>query len=144
MRLATRFADYAGLVIEFSQVDLVDKEAVQRIGAQLSEHLLTSGPLTLDGFPSIEGWAISEPYPNSSIGGDFYAAKVIDEKTAAVLVGDGQGHAVTGALNMLPILTVFEAFWKESRSPVYVMEKIMSISTKTRRTRHRGLVACSL
>src|SRR5205823_3593680 len=80
MKLATGFADYAGLVIEFSQVDLVDKDAVQRIGAQLSEHLLASGPLDLKGFPSIEGYAISEPVPNSSIGGDFFAARVIDEK----------------------------------------------------------------
>ena len=47
---------------------------------------------------------------DSRIGGDFHAARVIDERTAVVLVGDGQGHAVTGALNMLPILTTFEAF----------------------------------
>ncbi|HVQ39833.1 MAG TPA: PP2C family protein-serine/threonine phosphatase, partial [Pyrinomonadaceae bacterium] len=130
MKLATGFADYAGLVIEVSQIDLVDKDAVQRIGAQLSEQLLASGPLKLDGFPGIEGYAISQPFPGSRIGGDFHVAKVIDEKTAAVLVGDGQGHAVTGALNMLPLLTVFEAFWKESRSASHIMDKIMSISNK--------------
>jgi serine phosphatase RsbU (regulator of sigma subunit) len=72
----------------------------------------------------------SSPFPQSLIGGDFYAAKVIDEQTACVLVGDGEGHAVKGALNMLPMLTVFEAFWKESRSATHIMDKIMGISNK--------------
>jgi GAF domain-containing protein len=130
MKLASGFAAYAGLVIEFSQVDLVDKDAVQGIGDQLSEHLLSSGRLRLERFPKIEGYVISRPFPYSRIGGDFYAARVIDEQTACVLVGDGRGHAVTGALNMLPMLTVFEAFWKESRSATHIMDKIMGISNK--------------
>lgn len=130
MKLASGFADYAGLVIEFSQVDFVDQDAVQRIGDKLSENLLASGPLKLDGFPRIEGYVRSEPFPNSRIGGDFHAARVIDEQTAGVLVGDGEGHAVTGALNMLPMLTVFEAFWKESRSVTHIMDKIRGISNQ--------------
>jgi GAF domain-containing protein len=130
MRLAHRFAAYAGLVIEFSQVDLVGKAAVQRIGDRLSSSLLAPGLLSLDGFPRIEVYVKSQPFPHSRIGGDFYAARVIDEQTASVLVGDGEGHAVTGALNMLPMLSVFEAFWKESRSALHIMDKIMSISNK--------------
>jgi len=55
---------------------------------------------------------------------------VIDEQTAGVLVGDGRGHAVTGAFNMLPMLTVFEAFWKESRSVTHIMDKIRSIANQ--------------
>jgi hypothetical protein len=126
MKLAGGFAAYAGLVIEFSEVDLVDRKAVQSIGDQLSKHLLASGPLQFEQFPSIEGYVRSQPFPNSHIGGDFYVARVIDEQTACVLVGDGSGHAVTGALNMLPMLTVFEAFWKESRSATHIMDKILA------------------
>lgn len=128
MKLATAFADYAGMVIELSQRDLVEQDALRRIGAQLSEQLVASGPLHLKGFPSIEGYVISKPFQNSPIGGDFHAARVFDEKTAVVLVGDAQGHAVMGALNMLPMLTTFEAFWKESRSATHMMDKIRSIS----------------
>jgi hypothetical protein len=130
MKLATGFADFAGLVIEFSQIDLVDKEEAQRIGATLSELLLASGALDFTAFPRLEGYAISRPFPKSSIGGDFHAARVFDDRTAAVIVGDGQGHAVTGALNMLPILTTFEAFWKDSRSATYIMEKLTATSNK--------------
>jgi serine/threonine protein kinase/GAF domain-containing protein len=130
VKLAARFTGYAGLVIEFSHVDLVAQDAVQRIGAQLSEHLLASGPLNFEGFSKIDGYAISQPAPGSRIGGDFHAARVIDEKTAVVLVGDGQGEAITGALNMLPMLTTFEAFWKDSRSATHIMDKIMGISNK--------------
>lgn len=130
LKLASGFAAYAGIVIEFSQFDLVDTDAVQRIGEKLSENLLASGPLKLEGFPQIEGYAKMQPFPSSRIGGDFYAVRVIDELTSSVLVGDGMGHSVTGALNMLPLLTVFEAFWKESRSAVHLMDKIMSIANK--------------
>jgi putative methionine-R-sulfoxide reductase with GAF domain len=130
LKLASGFAAYAGLVIEFSLFDLVDKNAVQRIGGSLADNHLASGPLQLEEFPHIEGYVKLQPYPFSLIGGDFYAARVIDEQTACVLLGDGMGHAVTGALNMLPMLTVFEAFWKESRSAVHLMDKIMSASNK--------------
>jgi GAF domain-containing protein len=128
LKLASGFAAYAGLAIEFSQFDLVEKAAVQNIGEKLFNNLLASGPLKLEGFPRIEGYVKSYPFPRSLIGGDFYAAKVIDEQTVGVLVGDGEGHAVQGALNMLPMLTVFEAFWKESRSATHIMDKIMGIS----------------
>jgi len=130
MKLAAGFAAHAGLFIEFSQVDLVDKDAVQQIGKTLFKNLLASGPLRLDDFPHIRGHVMSKPFPYSSIGGDFYAARVIDERTASVLVGDGEGHAVTGALNMLPMLAIFEAFWKDSRSAVHIMDKILDMSIK--------------
>ena len=130
MELASGFAAYAGLVIEISEVDLVDRKAVQSIGDQLSRTILAPGPLNFEGFRRIEGYVRSQPFPNSRIGGDFYGARVIDEKTAGVLVGDGKGHAVTGAFNMLPMLTVFEAFWKESRSVTHIMDKIRDISNQ--------------
>lgn len=130
MNLASGFAAYAGLVIEFSQVDIVDKDAVQSIGDELSKQLLAPGRLDLEGFPKIEVFVKSQNYGQSRIGGDFYAARVIDEQTAGVLVGDGKGHAVQGALNMLPILAVFEAFWKESRSVTHIMDKIMGVTKK--------------
>lgn len=130
MKLASGFAAYAGLVIEISEMDFVDRKAVQIIGDQLSNTILATGPLNFEGFPRIEGFVRSEPFPNSRIGGDFYAARVIDEQTASVLVGDGKGHAVTGALNMLPMLTVFEAFWKDSRSATHIMDKIRDIASK--------------
>jgi GAF domain-containing protein len=131
MKLASGLAAYAGLVIEFSQVDLVDKNAVQDIGDRLSEELLAQGNLRLEGFPRIEVFVKSQNHGQSSLGGDFYAARVIDErKTAGVLLGDGKGHAVQGALNMLPLLTAFESFWKESRSVTHVMDKIMDVSKK--------------
>jgi len=128
MNLASGFAAYAGLVIEFSEVDIVDKRAVQTIGDELTRHLLKPGRLDLSGFPHIEVFVKSQNYGRSNIGGDFYAARVIDDQTAGVLVGDGKGHAVQGALSMLPILAVFEAFWKESRSVTHIMDKIMSVT----------------
>ncbi len=130
MKLANGFAAHAGLVIEFSRVDLVDKDAVQEIGRTLSENLLAEGGVEFEGFPRIKGYIKSKPYSSSSIGGDFYAARVIDEQTACVLLGDGEGHAVKGALHMLPMLTVFETFWKESRSATHIMDKITNISNK--------------
>lgn len=130
MKLANGFAAHAGLVIEFSRVDLVEKDAVQEIGRTLSDNLLAQGSLDFDGFPRIEGYVKSNPYSSSSIGGDFYAARVIDEQTACVLLGDGEGHAVKGALHMLPMLTVFETFWNESRSATHIMDKIMSVANK--------------
>jgi GAF domain-containing protein len=130
MKLASGFAAYAGLVIEFSEVDLVDRKAVQSIGEQLSRTILAPGPLNFKQFPRLEGYVKSQPFLNSRIGGDFYGARVIDEQTAGVLVGDGRGHAVTGALNMLPLLTVFEAFWKESRSVTHIMDKIRGIANQ--------------
>jgi GAF domain-containing protein len=133
MKLALGFAAHAGLVIEFSQVDLVDKNQVQMIGQTLSETLLNSGPLKqyLEKFPVLEAYARTEPFPNSTIGGDFFAARVIEDgRSAGVLVGDGQGHAVNGALNMLPLLAVFEAFWKTSRSTSHIMDKILDTSNK--------------
>lgn len=130
MKLALGFAAHAGLGIEFSRVDLIDKDAVERIGATLAENLLVQGSLNFDGFPGIEGFVKSQSYGESPIGGDFFAARVIDDQTACVLLGDGEGHSVNGALNMIPMLTVFEAFWKDSRSVTHVMDKIVSISNK--------------
>ena len=65
-------------------------------------------------FPSKElccsggrGYVISRPL--GEIGGDFYRQIDIGEHATAFLVGDGEGHGITGACNMLPLLTAFTA-----------------------------------
>ena len=40
MKLASGFADCAGLVIELTQIDFVDQDATQRIGGQLADQLM--------------------------------------------------------------------------------------------------------
>lgn len=130
MRLAHGFAAHAGLIMEFSQVDLVEKKAVQSIGESMSENLLGTGYKNLKEFPSIEIFVKSHPFSNSPIGGDFFAARASDNQTACVLLGDGEGHGVTGSFNMLPMMTVFETFWNESRSVTHLMDKMFSASQK--------------
>lgn len=129
MALINRLAGQAGLVMELLErrEDMVRHDAVQAIGKQLTKSLLAAGQLKLDGFAAIEGHVISRPQ-HSTIGGDFCASVLIDERTAGILFGDGESHGVTGALNMLPLITTFKAFSKETRSTTHMMDKLMSIS----------------
>lgn len=130
MRLAHGFAAHAGLIIEFSQVDLVEKAAVRSIGESISENLLLQGPIKLPEFPHLEVFIKSCPSSNSPIGGDFYAVRAIDNQTAYALLGDGESHGVTGTINMLPMMTVFETSWNETRSVTHIMDKMMNASNK--------------
>lgn len=59
----------------------------------------------------------------ATLGGDFFSGVEIDECRVGILIGDGEGHATRGALNMLALWSAFEAS-RDSCSAVYVMERI--------------------
>jgi GAF domain-containing protein len=129
MRLVNGLAGQTGLVMEClaRREDMVSHDAVQRISEQLTKNLFSTGPIRLEGFPRIEGYLISRPH-HSNVGGDFCTSVRIDEQIAGILFGDGENHGITGALNMLPLITTFKAFGKETRSTTHMMDKLMSIS----------------
>jgi serine phosphatase RsbU (regulator of sigma subunit) len=91
---------------------------------------IAPGPLPLEKFGRIEGYVKSQASGPAHVGGDFYAARVVDEETAGIVLGDGEGHGVPGLLNMLSLVTMFEAFWSESRSTTHVMDKIIALSNR--------------
>jgi hypothetical protein len=127
MMWAIGLAAQAGLVQECVDRDhyLVDSEAIKSIGSRL-QGLFRSRSLeelaAMDS-PFVEGHVeYRSLYP--SIGGDFYDVVVIDNDTVGLLLGDGTGKGVSGALNMLPLITGFRSFAHDSRYPASVLDRL--------------------
>jgi serine phosphatase RsbU (regulator of sigma subunit) len=69
--------------------------------------------------------AFAQTFPmEGRFGGDFYDITRIDSHSVGFLIGDASGKGLAGALNMLPMLTAFRIYSKESKSPAHVLEKM--------------------
>jgi serine phosphatase RsbU (regulator of sigma subunit) len=53
--------------------------------------------------------AVAAESLDAVLGGDFYGLKAIDQNSVGMLLLDGEGHGVSGSLNMLPLMSTFEA-----------------------------------
>jgi sigma-B regulation protein RsbU (phosphoserine phosphatase) len=108
-------------------MEMPDRKAVERIGTQLKSTLFMSGPLDLGELRCLEGHILhSSAHPD--VCGDFHTVKIINESTVGLLLVDGEGHALTGLLNALPMIATAEAFGGDSGSSRHLMDKLMSMS----------------
>jgi serine phosphatase RsbU (regulator of sigma subunit) len=128
MKEAVLLANLAGFVVEAvqRQLDMPDQDHLRRIGKNLEPFSSTSS-LKFGKLTSLEGYVIHKSL-HADVSGDFHATKVIDNSTVGLFVGDGEGHAVTGLMNALPLITGFEVYGSDSGSPRYVMDKLMKVS----------------
>jgi putative methionine-R-sulfoxide reductase with GAF domain len=71
----------------------------------------------------------SKPH-GARIGGDFFHLSFLDEdeRRLAVIIGDGEGHAIPGALQMLPLFTAFSILYRQTTSTHYVLEKMNGVA----------------
>ncbi|MDT7541390.1 MAG: hypothetical protein QOE33_1294 [Acidobacteriota bacterium] len=121
MRLAEGFAAQAGLIIDLLQ----RQEAAKRKGRALTEYMeriLKVGPVKGNG---LDGYVIRRPC--GDVGGDFHVWEVIDGKRTSFLVGDAEGHDIMGALQMIPMLTTFNGFSKESASTKHILWRLLPV-----------------
>lgn len=124
------WANQAGIVVESIQHQLEKPERSQlRRVAQSLEAYWHTGPLDFGSHVPIEGFAYHYPLHVPACG-DFHAVSIISESTVGLLVGDGEGHAVSGLLNALPLIATFNSFGHEAGSSRYLMDKLMAISIK--------------
>lgn len=119
----------AGLVLEAvqRQVEGPYKKQLEMIGAQLKPF---SASCKLDfGSLPLEGYVMNRSY-HAHVCGDFHALSRVDSSVVGLLIGDGEGKAVSGLLNALPLITGFEVFGRGSGSTRHVMDKLRAISRK--------------
>jgi serine phosphatase RsbU (regulator of sigma subunit)/putative methionine-R-sulfoxide reductase with GAF domain len=121
MHLAGGFAAQVGLVIDVLQRH---KESHQKEEALKEYRDSIFGTGMLD-FPGVQGFVIRRPC--GDVGGDFHAAVEIDDTRTSFLVGDAEGHGILGALKMLPMITNFRLFSKESCSTKHILWKLFPI-----------------
>jgi hypothetical protein len=129
MSEAFRAGSQAGLVLESvqRQVERPDRDQLAKISDQVrifsTSHALDFGPLPL------EGYIVHRPF-HSHACGDFHVMSQIDKTVVGLLIGDGEGKAVSGLLNALPMITGFEAFGHDSSSTRHVIEKLRALCRK--------------
>jgi putative methionine-R-sulfoxide reductase with GAF domain len=125
MQLAGYFAAQAGMVMGAlqGQQDRPDREDLQQMSEVFKSTFYKTGEISIEGFARIVGYVIHRPF-RSDLSGDFHVIKRIDDASMGVLLGDGEGHAVTGVLHMLPIIAAFEAFSGDSRSTSHVLHRL--------------------
>ena len=119
MTLARGFMAEAALVMEAlkGQRDRGSRAGIEfDIGKRMKDNW------QLADHPLVEA-AVATQAAEATLGGDFYAGIQIDPSRIGVLIGDGEGHATRGSLNMLALFSAFEAS-RDSCSTVYVMEHI--------------------
>jgi GAF domain-containing protein len=119
----------AGLVLEAVQrhVEGPYKKQLEMIGEKLKPF---SASCELDFRPlPLEGFVKNRSY-HAHVCGDFHALTKVDNSVVGLLIGDGEGKAVSGLLNALPLITGFEVFGRGSGSTRHVMDKLRAISRK--------------
>ena len=126
MRLARGFAAEAGLVLDSVQHhrELLQQRADEAVRDDIRRSLFATGRLALAG---LDGCVLARP-AESGIGGDFHDATALDDHTVGVLIGDAESHGITGALSMLPLITTFRVFHRDSRSTKHVLGKLHNIA----------------
>jgi hypothetical protein len=129
MSEAFRAGSQAGLVLESvqRQVERPDRDQLAKISDQVrifsTSRALDFGPLPLDGY------IVHRPF-HSHACGDFHMMSQVDRSVMGLLIGDGEGKAVSGLLNALPMITGFEAFGHDSSSTRHVIEKLRALCRK--------------
>jgi len=78
--------------------------------------------------PDADSYVICKPC-GSEIGGDCCKLVKIDDNSIGLLLIDAAGHGTKGRLNLLPLITTFQVFCKESRSSKHILEKLNSIAS---------------
>jgi serine phosphatase RsbU (regulator of sigma subunit)/putative methionine-R-sulfoxide reductase with GAF domain len=126
MRLARGFAAEAGLVLDSVQhhKELIQQKADEAVREGIRRSLFATGRVAL---PGLDGCLLSRP-AESGIGGDFHDATALDDHTVGVLIGDAESHGITGALYMLPLITTFRVFNRDSRSTKHILGKLHNIA----------------
>jgi GAF domain-containing protein len=127
MLSALGFAAEAGLVLDSilrHEVDLKEKGSINHVGDAIVDGIKWRWKSTKTEI--VDAYVISEPF-RSKLGGDFFAKKSIDQGTVGILLVDGEGHGVEGALHMLPLMTAFESFWL-SYSAAHVVSQLIKTS----------------
>ena len=126
LRLAAAIADVA--VTLLAQVDHVSEAMErQRLERQLAfagevQRLLLARPT-----PDLHGLEVATRYaPAGSVGGDFFAVKVVGERTILAL-GDVSGKGAPAALLMATCRAVFEAFAAEAAGPAALLDRMARI-----------------
>ncbi len=116
----------AGYLVYRQLADSRDAEAA--LGRRLWTNLFTgsTGELGLPAKCGVTGYVISEP--TGPIGGDFHDVIHLNETTFGFVLGDGEGHGVWGALNMLPLLTAFKTNTQDKASTKYVLGQINHVA----------------
>jgi len=138
MNEAFSLADQVGLVLESVQRQLERPvhDQLKMIGEK-QKAWSSSEPLRFDTLPFLDGYVVHRSL-HAHVCGDFHVVNTINESTAGLLLGDGEGKAVTGLINALPLIACFESFASESGSTRHAMDKLMNVADKL------GLVATAL
>jgi len=125
MKIVLRLADQSSLVLECMNRDreMAGQKIVERYADQIATALFRNRDLRFAGFPWIDG-AVDQQPDGAPIGGDFWAAELIDDRNLGVVLGDAQHHGIAGAMNMLPLVSAWRTNAKASRSPVPMLERL--------------------
>jgi len=122
-------ASQAGLVFELiqRQIEGGDRSQLRIISEKLKPY---SESCSLNFSPlALEGYIIHKPF-HAHVCGDFHVLSHVDASVVGLLIGDGEGKAVAGLLNALPLITGFESFGSGSGSTRYVVDRLRAVSRK--------------
>jgi serine phosphatase RsbU (regulator of sigma subunit) len=121
MQLAHGFAAQAGLVIDVLQRQ---EESAKNVDAlrDYRDRLFKTGHFEL---PGLRGYVIR--HACGEVGGDFHIWQEIDDRRTSFLVGDAEGHDILGALYMLPMITTFKGFSRQSCSTKHILWRLLPV-----------------
>lgn len=122
MSLITQLAGQIAIVID--SMFQAERREEQEIGSELVKEYFDVGKQDKHG---MEGYVLYEPY-HGQLGGDFCVSLSETERSWAYLLGDVQGHGYRAAVRMLPLITAFKIFYRESKSPNYVLNQLASVN----------------
>ncbi len=121
---------HAGLVLQLveRQQERMPHYTLKPIGEKLKPWL-GSGKLDFSPLNFLEGYVVHSSI-HADVGGDFHVLKQVDDATVTLVIGDGEGHAVPGLVNALPLISTCELLGGESGSARHGMEKLVRIADK--------------
>jgi serine phosphatase RsbU (regulator of sigma subunit) len=138
MRLAKGLAAQVGLILQMRRrhndiaIESTDSQKLRT----LHDNLFPSKAFK---FCAGDGYVISRPC--GDIGGDFYRQVELSDKATLFIVGDGVDHGITGACNMLPLITAFNSLSGEFLSPRHVLWRMNQVFDRQAKTKG-GTAVC--